>query len=85
MSDARYFPPPEALPGFPGAERVRPKTRMGGRLRPRWRDADGFIYEWDFRHGSIERYDRRGRHLGEFDPNTGRKIAEAVAGRRVEP
>jgi RHS repeat-associated protein len=38
-----YTPPPkDGFPGFPNAERVRPK---GG--RPRWRLPDGDIIEWD--------------------------------------
>jgi hypothetical protein len=48
-------------------------------------DADGNIYEWDFQHGTVERYDRRGVHTGEFDYMTGRKISEAIPGRGVEP
>lgn len=43
-----YIAPPERLPGVPEAERVRPKTRVAGRCRPRWVDRDGNIYEWDF-------------------------------------
>lgn len=82
---AIYVPPPERLPGFPDAERVRPKTRVAGRRRPRWIDRGGNIYEWDFQHGTVERYNRRGEHTGEFDPNTGHRIGEAIAGRRVEP
>jgi Cytotoxic len=82
---AGYIPPPETLPGFPGAERVRPKTRVAGRRRPRWRDPDGNIYEWDLQHGTVERYNRRGEHTGEFDHMSGRQIGEAVPGRRVEP
>ena len=85
MNAARYIPPPEILPGFPGAERVRPKTAVAGRRRPRWKDATGAIYDWDFQHGTVEHYDRRGNHLGEFDYRTGRRIGNAVPGRRVEP
>ena len=43
------------------------------------------IFEWDYRHGNVERYDKRGNHLGGFDPETGEQIAEAVSTRRVEP
>jgi hypothetical protein len=43
------------------------------------------IYEWDFQHGAVERYDRRGVHTGEFDHRSGRKIGDAIPGRRVEP
>jgi hypothetical protein len=68
------FPAPRRqLRGFPDAVPDRPKTPRSdsGGLRKRWRDADGKIYEWDYRHGTVEVYDRRGRHLGEFDPLTG--------------
>jgi hypothetical protein len=80
-----YIPPPERLVGIPSAERVRPKTRVAGRRRARWTDNDGNIYEWDYQHGHVEAYNPRGRHLGAVDPKTGRKIADAVPGRRVEP
>jgi hypothetical protein len=81
-----YKPPPEHLPGIPGAERVRPKTGVSGaRKRPRWVDADGNIYEWDLQHGALEKYDKRGHHTGEFDHVTGQRKKDAVPGRRVEP
>jgi len=55
------------LRAFPNAERVRPKSG-----RHRWIDQNtGNIYEWDYQHGRVEGYDRRGHHLGEFDPETG--------------
>jgi hypothetical protein len=81
---AAYIPPPEILPGFPGAERVRPKG-IGRRRRARWRLPDGRILEWDSQHGTIEAYDRRGRHQGEFDPLTGEELRPAIPGRQVEP
>jgi hypothetical protein len=34
----------------------------------------GRSYEWDYRHGSVEMYSRRGEHLGEFDPIIGRRL-----------
>ena len=77
-----YTPAPKDLPGFPDAERVRPRTPVqgGGGLRPRWEDGK-YIYEWDSRHGEVEKYDRRGRHLGSFDPNTGDALKGPVPGR----
>jgi hypothetical protein len=48
-------------------------------------DRAGNIYEWDFQHGTVERYNSRGIHTGEFDPKSGRRISDAVPGRRVEP
>ena len=59
-------PAPRLLRAFPDAEPVKPKSG-----RRRWLDkATGYTYERDYQHGRIERYDRRGRHLGEFDPET---------------
>ncbi len=81
----RYVPPPRALPGFPGAVRIKPKTSFPGGLRPRWRNPAGDILEWDFRHGRVECYDARGRHFGEFDPGTGERLGEPNPMRRVEP
>jgi Cytotoxic len=43
------------------------------------------IYEWDYLHGTVEMYDGLGRHLGEYDPVTGARIADADPTRRVEP
>lgn len=79
--------PPAALPAFPGAARDRPKTPVqgGGGLRTRWTGPDGRIYEWDGQHGKVEVYDRRGRHRGEFDPDTGAQTKPAKPGRKVEP
>jgi hypothetical protein len=77
---AAYIPPPERLIGIPSAERVRPKTRVAGRRRARWLDTDGNIYEWDYQHGHVEAYNRRGQHIGAVDPETGRKIGDAAAG-----
>jgi Cytotoxic len=74
-------PAPRSLKAFPNAERVEPKS-----IRRRWFDADnGYIYEWDYQHGRVERYDRRGRHLGEFDPETGAMTTKpANPGQTVE-
>jgi hypothetical protein len=80
-----YIPPPDILPAFPDAKRVRPKTPLKGRgYRKRWKDTE-FIYEWDSFHGRVEKYDARGKHLGEFDPQTGEKKKEADCTRSVEP
>jgi len=75
------------LAGFPEAKPARRKTpvRGGGGLRKRWEDKAGKIYEWDSQHGAVEGYDSAGRHLGEFDPDTGEQLKSAVAGRMVEP
>jgi len=79
--------PPKDLPAFPGLRIVRPKTAVGGGglLRKRWKDDEGNIYEWDYQHGLVEKYSKRGRHLGEFDPTTGEQMKPADATRSVEP
>ena len=75
-----YIPPPRNLPAFPGAKRVRSKSQ-----RARWVDEDGNIYEWDSQHGKVEKYNKRGKHLGEFDPNTGEQTKPADPSRSIEP
>ena len=54
-------------------------------LRRRWKDPDGTIYEWASRHGTVEKYNSKGLHEGEFTPDTGRKLKPANSARRVEP
>ncbi|TVT80592.1 colicin E3/pyocin S6 family cytotoxin [Pseudomonas sp. H3(2019)] len=88
VSDHKYHPTPQgALPAFPDAIRRRPKTSVqgGGGLRPRWTDKAGNIYEWDRQHGTLEKYNKRGKHLGEFDVNTGEQTKKADKKREVEP
>ncbi|WP_397442145.1 colicin E3/pyocin S6 family cytotoxin [Pseudomonas chlororaphis] len=88
VSDHKYHPTPQGLlPAFPDAVRVRSKTPItgGGGLRPRWVDRAGNIYEWDRQHGALEKYNKRGRHQGEFDYVTGKQTKDADKGRRVEP
>ena len=81
-----YEIPPSELSAFPGAKRARRKTRFGGGLRARWKDAEGQIYEWDNKKGTVERYDRTGqRHLGDFDPATGERVSRPTKSRKVEP
>ena len=82
-----YFRAPESLKAFPNLKYSKSKTPVqgGGRLRPRWKDCDGKIYEWDHQHGTIEIYDKRGRHLGEFDSEHGRILKQADPTRKVEP
>ena len=71
--DHEYHPPPDFLPAFPDAKVVGRKTAVqgGGAKRKRWKTAKGFILEWDSMHGAVEKYDARGKHIGEFDPDTG--------------
>ncbi|WP_263269582.1 colicin E3/pyocin S6 family cytotoxin [Pseudomonas phytophila] len=84
--DHSYHPAPLKLKHYPDAVLVDSKTKVqgGGKLRRRWKDSKGRIFEWDSRHGTVEIYDKQGRHLGEFDPDTGRETKPAKAGRRVE-
>jgi hypothetical protein len=79
--------PPKNLPGFPTAKRVKAKTVVKGTgvLRKRWRTKDGTIYEWDYQHGRVEKYNKRGVHEGEFDGHTGKQTGPAIPTRRVTP
>lgn len=82
-----YIAPPQNITGIPNLRRVNGKTQIqgGGKKRERWKDDSGKIYEWDSRHGTLEKYDSNGKHLGEFDPNTGNQIKSKIKSRRVEP
>ena len=86
VSGLGYHPAPKALPAFADAVKAKKKTPVqgGGKLRPRWKDSDGNIYEWDFQHGAVEKYNKLGWHLGEFDHITGEQTKAAVSKRRVE-
>ncbi|WP_281358631.1 colicin E3/pyocin S6 family cytotoxin, partial [Alteromonas ponticola] len=72
-SSLKYIPPPKEIDGINGLKSAKPKTAIqgGGGLRKRWKDKKGNIYEWDSQHGTVEKYNKQGKHLGEFDPNTG--------------
>ncbi|WP_456025987.1 colicin E3/pyocin S6 family cytotoxin [Pseudomonas capeferrum] len=84
--DHSYHTKPKLLAAFPKAKWARSKTPMkGGGKRPRWKDPDGTIYEWDFQHGAVEKYTKHGVHLGEFDHITGKQRKPADPSRRVEP
>ena len=77
---------PKTLEAFPKAIRADPKTLVqgGGQLRRRWEDRK-YIYEWDSRHGTVEKYNKRGHHLGEFDPKTGKQLKGPSLTRKIEP
>lgn len=84
----KHIPAPRQNPsGFPDLQPVKRKTPVqgGDGLRKRWKDEDGKFYEWDSRHGTLEKYDRTGKHLGEFDPNTGAQLKGPNFTRRIEP
>lgn len=51
----------------------------------RWTDpATGYIYTYDRRHGHVEEYNARGRHVGVVDVKTGERIKGAEKGRRTD-
>ncbi|MCS3836655.1 hypothetical protein HNR03_001235 [Pseudomonas sp. JAI111] len=83
----KYYPAPKGLTAFPDATRATRKTPIkgGGGLRKRWKTPNGKIFEWDAQHGAVEMYDKRGRHLGEYDPTTGEQTKPADNTRKVEP
>jgi hypothetical protein len=73
--------PPKDLPAYPDAKR---QTQRKGQRR-RWVDSRGRIYEWDYKKGEIEIYDKTGKkHLGGFDPKTGKQRSKKVPGRTAE-
>lgn len=39
----------------------------------------------DSQHGTVEKYNKRGKHLGEFDAETGTQTKNADSTREVEP
>ncbi|MFI8222755.1 colicin E3/pyocin S6 family cytotoxin [Pseudomonas sp. NPDC085632] len=84
--DFKYHPAPVSLPAFPDVKPAPLKTsvRGGGKKRRRWKDASGKIYEWDSQHGKVEIYTKQGKHLGEYDPKTGKQTKPADSTRRVE-
>ncbi|MDQ1392267.1 MAG: hypothetical protein QOF30_1244 [Acidimicrobiaceae bacterium] len=74
-------------------ERKRPVEKQES---PIWRDLkpyrgelktndkpgkDKRVYRWDHTHNDIETYDRRGKHLGDIDPVTGKPTKPAKEGR----
>ncbi|MEE6040078.1 colicin E3/pyocin S6 family cytotoxin, partial [Avibacterium paragallinarum] len=87
--DWKYIPAPkkEEITGFKDLINAKMKTPVqgGGKRRERWKDREGNIYEWDSQHGTMEKYNKRGKHLGEFDFKTGKQIKSADPTRRIEP
>ena len=85
--DHEYVPAPKDLQAFPDAQRSKPKTfNSAGKKRIRWKDNSGDIYEWDSQHGAIEKYNKTGKkHLGEFDPITGKQTKPSDPTRKIEP
>lgn len=85
--DHKYYPPPKSLIAFPDARITPRKTPIkgGGGLRKRWKTKNGTIFEWDSQHGTVEKYNKRGKHLGEFNSETGEQTKDADDTREVEP
>ncbi|MGF6152440.1 S-type pyocin domain-containing protein [Pseudomonas fluorescens] len=85
--DHKYHSKPTFLPAFPNAIWAKPKTpiRGGGGKRARWKDPEGKIYEWDSESKAVEKYTKRGKHLGEFNHVTGEQTKDADPTRWVEP
>lgn len=81
--DHGYHPAPKGLTAFPDATKDKSKSSVqrGGKKRARWKDSKGRIYEWDSQHGAVEMYDRQGKHLGEYNPETGEQTKPAKPGR----
>lgn len=50
--------------------------------RQTYRTKDRY-FQWDEFHGEIEVYDKRGRHLGALDAQSGEQIKEAERGRKI--
>jgi len=80
----KYKQPLKILPGFPGAKYAKGKTPYPGGIRRRWKTPDKKILEWDYQHGEIEMYDKKGNHLGAFDPKTGLQVKDAEKDRDIK-
>lgn len=73
-------PVPRQPPDF-----LSTQVRVALRGQSRWRSPDGDrLWEWDSLHGHVEGYNKRGRHIGVFDKETGERIGDAVPGRRID-
>ena len=81
--DHSYHPSPKGLTAFLNAVLSPSKNSVkgGGKKRKRWKDRKGRIYEWDYENGRVELYDKQGKHLGEFNPDTGERTKDAEPGR----
>jgi hypothetical protein len=63
-------------------ERLTPLRQFNGRKR--WRDDESKrIFEYDSQHGELEVYNKRGRHLGVADVESGQLIKPAIKDRRI--
>ena len=75
-----YEPAPDDITDlFPNAKREKSKNQ-----RKRWRDSkNGDIYEWDYQHGDVEIYNKRGKHKGSQNPKS-KKKKPPVPGRKTD-
>jgi hypothetical protein len=73
-------PNPEA---YPDLKRVKGKQPVqgGGGMRKRWVDNEGNIWEDDRKSQTLEKYNPKGKHLGEYDPDDRRQVGGPVKGR----
>ncbi|WP_237883859.1 S-type pyocin domain-containing protein [Pseudomonas sp. PGPR40] len=83
--DHTYYDHPKTLPAFPDATRVKSKSSVqgGGKKRARWVDRKGRIYEWDYKSNAVEKYDKLGVHVGEYNHITGEQTKPAKPGRKT--
>jgi Cytotoxic len=50
-----------------------------------WKSIDGKrFYTWDGRHGELEVFNKKGFHIGSFDPVNGEMLKSAVQGRKLD-
>lgn len=85
MGDHSYYDHPKTLPAFPDAVRTKSKSSVqgGGKKRARWVDRKGRIYEWDYKSNAVEKFDKLGVHLGEYNHITGKQTKPAKPGRKT--
>jgi RHS repeat-associated protein len=57
----------ESLPGFAGSKRLKHKRGA----REAWDLGKGWHAEWDSKRGELEVYNKKGKHQGAYDPETG--------------
>lgn len=72
----RFRPDPPVAGRGTGPADQRPRSGPGHRVAGRAR-----IYQ----HGEVEKYNKRGNHLGAFDPITGEQTKDPDPKRNVEP
>ncbi|HET8685354.1 MAG TPA: colicin E3/pyocin S6 family cytotoxin, partial [Methanosarcina sp.] len=68
----------KSLPGFEGSKRLKHKDGA----RPSWDLGKGWHAEWDSQHGEVEVYNKRGKHQGAFDPETGEELKDGKEDRQ---